>query len=438
MTMVEVRGKDNSHIRYLILFLLFVATTVNYADRSTISIAGPKISSELGLNSIDMGFIFSAFGWAYTIAQLPGGWLLDKFGSKKVYGCSIFFWGCFSLMQGFVHFLPFVVISLFALRFCVGICESPIMPANSRIVVAWFPLSERGVASAIFNLSQYAALVIFSPLLGFITEKVSWHYVFITMGSVAIVLSFFWFRIFNNPKDHPGVSEKEMALLEYGGAMLDVDKTAKTSNGGNSFSYVKQLLSSRMMLGIYLGNYCVNAITWFFLSWFPIYLVQGRGMSILHAGFVSALPAIFGCIGGFSGGYVSDLLLKKGHSLTVSRKVPIIVGMLLCSSMFICNYTDSDIIVVAIMCVAFFGKGFGALGWTLNADTAPKEIIGLSGGVLNFITQIGAIVTPIAIGYILHVTHSFNGALIYVACNCLMTIFSYLFIVGEIKRLKVH
>lgn len=132
----------------------------------------------------------------------------------------------------------------------------------------------------------------------------------------------------------------------------------------------------------------------------------------------------------------SDYLLNRGYSLSVARKTPIIIGMLLCTSMVICNYTTSDV-VVAAMSLAFFGKGIGALGWTVNADTAPKQIVGLSGGVLNLVTQIGAITTPIVIGYILQRTGSFDGALIYVAANGLMVIVSYLFIVGKIQRLEL-
>ncbi|MEN0616925.1 MFS transporter [Klebsiella indica] len=427
-------------VRYLMLLLLFVVSTVNYADRSTISIAGPRIAADLNLNMVQMGYIFSAFGWAYTFSQLPGGWLLDRFGSKVVYGCSILFWGIFSFSQGFVHYFSFAVVLLFSLRFLVGMAEAPVMPANSRIVSAWFPVRERGTASAIFNASQYAALVVFTPLLGWITQEVSWTYVFIVMGSIAIILSFVWMKKMYSPTQYPGLSSEELNYIKEGGALVEMDSPAKqkTPCKTNQLFYIKQLLSNRMLLGIYLGNYCVNAITWFFLSWFPIYLVKGRGMTILHAGFIAALPAICGCIGGVLGGVVSDKLLRRGCSLSVARKTPIIFGMLLCMSMVACNYTNSNVLVVIIMCLSFFGKGFGALGWTINADTAPKEIMGLSGGVLNLITQIGAITTPIVIGYIIQQTGSFGGALVYVVANGAVVILSYVFIVGKIQRMELR
>ena len=160
-------------------------------------------------------------------------------------------------------------------------------------------------------------------------------------------------------------------------------------------------------------------------------------MTILKAGFVASLPAIAGFLGGVVGGTISDRLAKAGFSLSMSRKVPIVCGMLLSMSMIACNYIDADAVVVAVMALAFFGKGVGALGWAVVADTSPKEAGGLSGALFNTFGNIAGITTPIVIGYILQGTGSFAGALVYVGANAAVTIFSYVFIVGEIKRVKL-
>ena len=150
-------------VRFTIVAMLFAVTMVNYADRATIAIAGPVLSKDLGLTAIQMGFIFSAFGWSYVLGQIPGGWLLDRFGSKIVYFGSIFIWSLFIIFQGgvWVVGVATAVYVLFALRFLVGLAEAPSFPANGRIVAAWFPANERGTASAIFNSAQYFATVIF-------------------------------------------------------------------------------------------------------------------------------------------------------------------------------------------------------------------------------------------------------------------------------------
>jgi ACS family glucarate transporter-like MFS transporter len=149
------------------------------------------------------------------------------------------------------------------------------------------------------------------------------------------------------------------------------------------------------------------------------------------------LPALCGSIGGVLGGICSDALLRRGHSLTFARKAPIIAGMLLSVTMIACNYTNVQAVVMFLMSLAFFGKGFGALGWTVIADTSPKELIGLNGGLFNLFGNTAGITTPIIIGFIVQKTGSFNGALVFVAVTALMAIFSYVVIVGEIKRVNL-
>ena len=428
-----------THIRYLILFLLFVVTTVNYADRATLSIAGSAMKTELSLDPVMMGYIFSAFSWAYVLAQLPGGWLLDRFGSKKIYMWSIGLWSVFTFLQAGVTWMSTgaAVMSLFLLRFMVGLAEAPSFPANGRIVAAWFPTKERGTASAIFNSAQYFAAVLFTPLMAWIVHTYSWHHVFTVMGVVGIALALIWGKIIYSPKDHPRINQAELQHIESGGGLVDMDNRKVAAPSTKGKGYIRQLLSNRMLLGVYIGQYCINVITYFFLTWFPVYLVQERGMSILKAGFVASIPAVCGFIGGVVGGLISDRLIKSGMSVTWSRKIPIVGGMLLSMTMILCNYVDAQWMVVGIMALAFFGKGVGALGWAVVADTAPKQIVGLSGGLFNMFGNVAGITTPIVIGYIVKETGSFSGALVFVGVNALITVISYLVIVKEIKRVEL-
>lgn len=438
-----VQGR-HGNVRYMILFMLFAVTTFNYADRAILSIAGTAMKSELGFDAVTMGFIFSAFSWAYVLGQLPGGWLLDRYGSKKIYAISIFIWSLFTLLQGGVHFLGalWAVPVLFMLRFMVGLAEAPSFPANGRIVAAWFPTSERGTASAIFNSAQYFATVLFAPLMAWITHAYGWSETFVVMGVGGLVMSMIWLRVIYSPKDHPRLSSAELAHIRDGGGLVEMDQglsggagaNAPKVNRGAKLAYLKQLLSNRMLAGVYLGQYCINTITYFFLTWFPIYLVQERGMSILKAGFIASLPAVCGFLGGVLGGLISDRLIKRGFSLTWARKIPIVAGLLLSTTMVLCNYVDTQWMVVGIMALAFFGKGVGALGWAVVADTSPKEIIGLTGSLFNMFGNIAGITAPIVIGYIIKETGNFEWALVYVGANALLAVISYLVIVKDIKR----
>jgi ACS family glucarate transporter-like MFS transporter len=438
-----------SHVRIFIVAMLFLVTTVNYADRATLSIAGSALSAELSLSPIAMGYVFSAFGWSYVIAQVPGGWLLDRFGSRWVYACSIIVWSLFTMMQGWIGFFGAgtAVVVLFALRFLVGLAEAPSFPANARIVAAWFPANERGTASAFFNSGQYFATVMFAPLMGWIAHDFGWRYIFYVMGVLGLMMGLVWIRTVYGPNEHPGVNEAEYDYIKKGGALVDVDgpkeaskeagKEARAAVSGPKWSHVRQLLCNRMMLGVYIGQYCINTLTYFFLTWFPVYLVKERGLSILQAGFVATLPALCGFIGGVLGGVISDAILRRTQSLTLARKVPIVGGMLLSMSIVACNYIDGQALVVGFMALAFFGKGIGALGWAVVSDTSPKEAGGVSGGLFNTCGNLSSITTPIVIGYILDATGSFNGALVFVGANALLAAAAYLVIVGKIERVRL-
>jgi ACS family glucarate transporter-like MFS transporter len=428
-----------NHVRYFIVFVLFFVSSVNYADRATLSIVKTGLSKDLGLDPVWMGYLLSAWAWSYVFAQLPAGWLLDRFGSKRVYGGAIFLWSCFVVLMGFTGWLggraAFVV--LFALLFLTGFALAPAFPGNGRFVAAWFPTNERGTASAIFNSSQYFSLVLFAPLMGWIVHRFGWQYVFWTMGGLGMLLTPLWFTMVHSPKEHPRVSEAELQYIEQGGGLVNMDMGGSSVARFNvKWSHVRQLLGSRMLIGVYIGQFCITTLTYFFIQWFPGYL-ESRGMSIVKVGFVAALPALCGCAGGILGGKCSDELLKRGFSLSFARKLPIVLGMLVSCVMIVCNYVHANWVVVAIMCLAFFGKGFGALGWTVVSDTSPKEIVGLSGGLFNTFGNSAAITTAIVIGYLIKGTGGFGAALVFVGAAAVGAIFCYLFVVGEIRRLEL-
>lgn len=428
-----------TRVRWLIITVLFIITTINYADRATFSIAGQSASKELGLDPVAMGYILSAFAWAYVLGQIPGGALLDKFGSKKIYTIALIVWSGFTALQGFAGFFSGLTAAcvLFAMRFAVGLGESPSFPANARIVAAWFPGSERGTASAIFNSAQYFSLVAFAPLMGWLAHSFGWRSVFWVMGVVGILAALVFVKLIHSPLTHPAVNKAEVDYIEAGGGLVRMEEKNAANGAAFNWANVKQVLSSRMLLGVYLGQYCINVLTYFFVTWFPIYLVKERGLSILQAGFTAALPALCGFAGGILGGMISDGLLKKTGNLDIARKTPLLLGMVLATCIIVCNYVEQEWLVIVIMAAAFFGKGVASLGWAVVADTSPKEMAGVTGGIFNTFGNVAGIVTPIVIGYIVKATGSFDGALIFVGAHCVICILAYFLIVGKIQRLEL-
>jgi ACS family glucarate transporter-like MFS transporter len=435
---VKSDGKP-THIRYWILFLLFVVSTISYADRTVLSIAARDVTKALDIDAAQLGYVFSAFAWSYAIAQIPGGFLLDRFGARLVYTMALTLWSLFTLFQGLAGFLVggSAVIFLFVMRFIVGLASAPGVPANARIVANWFPTAERGTASAIFNSTQYFAVFAFNPILAFIVRDLGWPASFYFMGGIGLVAALIFVRFMNGPTRHPMINKAEFDYIEANGALVHIEDKGAPSSAAFTWSNVKQVLANRMFIGIYLGQYCINVLTYFFITWFPVYLMQQRHMDIVHAGIWSGVPALFGFIGGVLGGIISDFLLKRTGSVTFARKTPLLLGMLLATLIVACNYTDSQTMVIVFMSCAFFGKGVAALGWAVISDTSPKQLIGVTGGIFNMAGNIAGIVTPIVFGYIVKETGSYDLGLWFVGAHCILTIMAYFLITQKIERLEL-
>jgi MFS transporter, ACS family, D-galactonate transporter len=205
-----------------------------------------------------------------------------------------------------------------------------------------------------------------------------------------------------------------------------------------SWRNIGRLLRHRQILGASIGQFGGNSTQVFFVTWFPTYLVNVRGMSFINAGMMTMLPYIGASIGVLVAGQFSDRLLERSGSANLARKLPIVGGMLLASTIVLANFVPagSDMVVIAIMSVAFFGQGMTNLGWTVLSDVAPKELIGLSAGIFNFSANLAGIVTPLVIGYAYQSTGSFVGPLIYIGVVALLGAFSYSVILGDIHRIE--
>ncbi|MFA7951720.1 MFS transporter [Klebsiella oxytoca] len=411
--------------RIVILMLLSIGTMINYLDRTILGIVAPKLTSEIHIDPAMMGIVFSAFAWTYALAQIPGGMFLDRFGNKLTYALSIFFWSTFTLLQSFSVGLK----SLLLLRLGLGISEAPCFPVNSRVVSKWFPQHERARATATYTVGEYIGLAAFSPLLFLILEHHGWRTLFFLTGGLGIAFTFVWWKFYHEPHQSKTANKAE---LEY----IGVENTASADeNIPFNWPDAKRLLCCRQIIGASLGQFADNTTLVFFLTWFPTYLANERHLPWLHVGFFASWPFLAAAIGIFFGGWVSDKILKKTCSVNISRKLPIISGLLLSSCIIVANWVESNTAVIIIMSIAFFGQGMVGLGWTLISDIAPKNMGGLTGGIFNFCANMASIITPLIIGVIISMTGNFFYALIYIGLTALIGVIAYIFIIGDIKRI---
>jgi ACS family D-galactonate transporter-like MFS transporter len=414
-----------------ILALVAVATMVNYLDRTVLGIASPYLTKELALSPAQMGIVFSAFSWSYALLQIPGGVALDRFGTRITYTVALTLWSAFTALMGFVGSLPMLIFT----RVGVGVFEAPCFPANSRILATWFPQQERARANSVYSVGQYAGIAFLSVPLFWITQQFGWRGLFFLAGGFGILLGLLFWVKYREPSEDPIVTADELAHIEAGGG-----GEYKGARVAFSWSDIGMLLRHRQIIGASIGQFGGNSTQVFFVTWFPTYLVNVRGMSFINAGLMTMLPYIGASIGVLVAGQVSDRILKKTGSANVARKLPIVGGMLLASTIVIANYVPvgSDALVIAIMSLAFFGQGMTNLGWTVISDVAPKELIGLTAGIFNFSANLAGIVTPLVIGYTYERTGSFVGPLAYIGVVALMGAFSYSVILGDIHRLTVR
>lgn len=416
-----------SHARYVVLALIAVGTMINYLDRSLLAVAAPRMAEDLALGAATMGILFSAFSWSYALAQIPGGMFLDRFGVRLTYALSVGVWSIFTGLQGAATGLT----SLIIYRLGLGAAEAPCFPANSRILVAWFPQGERARAQSVYSVGMYFGIAFLSPVLFWVTGTFGWRALFIIAGVIGVLFAGLWWWVYRDPEHSRMVNQAELDHIAAGGGGL----SSATGNTPFSWKQIGWLLRKRQILGASIGQFATNATLVFFLTWFPTYLVVERDMPWLKVGWMAVLPFIAASVGVVFGGQLSDALVKRSGSATLGRKLPIVAGLLLSSTIISAAFLKSDALVIAVMSVAFFGQGMSNLGWTLISDVAPKSLIGLTAGVFNFCTNLAGIVTPMMIGFIVAATGSFFGGLAMIGIFALIGALSYTFLVGRVERI---
>jgi ACS family D-galactonate transporter-like MFS transporter len=419
-----------SRARYLIMLLLFVTVVINYLDRSNLSVAAPLLAKDLAIEPARMGLILSAFGWTYAALQVPGGWLVDKVPPRILYPAAIALWSLATIGLGFVG----NIVGLIILRLAVGALEAPAYPINNRVVTTWFPERERATAIGFYTSGQFVGLAFLTPVLVALQQSFGWQMVFVVTGGVGILWAAIWYAVYREPKEFAGANAAEIALIQQGGGLVDLDQRNR-SRAAFQPGDLMAVLNNRKLWGIYLGQFCLNSTLWFFLTWFPTYLVKYRGMDFIKAGFLASVPFLAAFLGVLCSGFLSDLLVRRGYSLGVARKLPIISGLLISSSIIGANYVESPTLVIACLAVAFFGNGLASITWSLVSAIAPERLIGLTGGMFNFIGNLASVTVPIVIGLLVQ-GDDFRPAITYIGITAILGAICYGFVVGRVERIQ--
>ena len=419
---------SRSSMRWTIVLMAFLGTTINYIDRANLGVALPALKKEFGLSPETSGLILGAFFWTYAAFQLPSGWFVDKVGPRVAYTVAVVWWSIFTgataVARGFT--------SLFGFRLLLGVGEAPAYPTNAKSVAEWFPKSERAFATSIYDSGARAGTVAALPLCTWIIKDYGWRTSFIVTGIIGLIWSVIWYAIYRHPTKHPRVSDAERAYIAAG-------QQAQPAASGPKVPW-SSLFRYRTIWGMMLGFFCLNFVIYFFVTWFPTYLRDGRGFTAVKTGFYGMIPGLFAMVAGYTGGKTSDFLLRRGFSLTKARKIPIVLGMAIASSIGLAVVVPSAMGAVALLALSYGGLCFAAASiWSLPADVAPTpQHVASIGGIQNFASNTAGILITYLIGKLLAKTGGFVAPLMMAGGFAILGALAYLFIVPEIKPLEVE
>jgi MFS transporter, ACS family, D-galactonate transporter len=427
-------GLTASNRRFLIMALLFVTVVINYLDRSNLSIAAPSITSEFGLHPVQLGVVFSAFGWTYTPLQIPGGWLVDRVHPRVLYPLTILCWSIATLCLG----LSTGLVMLIVLRMTVGVFEVPSFLINNRIATTWFGERERATCIAVYTSAEFVGLAFLTPLLAWLKVTFGWPAVFFFTGVIGLIWSYIFRRSYRDPAEFPGVNQAEIELIRSSGGIPDLSSRITTRHAARTGSVLRDLgvvLGRRKLWGIYFGHFAWGTTSTFFLTWFPTYLVTYRHLDFIKAGFYASLPFFGAFVGVLCSVSLSDWMYRRGYSLSVARKTPIIGGLALSSSIVGANFVEQPALIILFLSLAFFANGLASIHWSLVSATAPERLIGLTSGMFNGVGGLAGITAPIIIGLLLR-GGDFTRPLTFIACVALLGACSYIFVVGKLERVE--
>jgi D-galactonate transporter len=382
--------------RWYILGLICLMYLITYLDRVNISTAAPEISKEFGFDKITMGWIFSAFVWAYAIFQVPGGWLSDRFGARPVLATIVAYWSIMTAATA----MATGAVSFFIIRFLFGAGEAGAFPGATRAMQVWYPKSERGFVQGITHSASRLGAAIAPPIVVLIVTTLGWRSVFYICGAVGFLWSLWWFLSYRNlPEEHGLVNRAELERIRGFGETGEINQ-ASVQREGADVPWGTLLRSPNMwaiMCAYFTYVYCL----YIFLTWLPSYLVDFRHFTLIKVGMFASLPLFAGVIGDTVGGVATDWLLKKTGSFKLARRSVAIVGLLGCAVFMVAAGMTEDAYtaVYSLTAAMFFLECTIGPAWAVPMDCGGKYS-GTVSGMMNMAGNIGGALSPLVFGYL--------------------------------------
>ena len=376
-------------LRWIIVGLIFLATLINYIDRLTISVLGPKITEDLHLTNTEFGTAATFFLLAYTISQALSGKLYDRIGIKKGFTTSIIVWSTAAI----AHVWSIGLGSLSAFRFLLGLGEAGNWPGAAKTVAEWFPARQRAFGMGIFNSGAAIGSIVAPPLIvGLATYFGRWQPVFVVTGLLGFAWLALWLLIYKRPSEHPWLTPAELALINE-------DSAGETSEPRKLGWF--DLLTYRQTWGIIVSRFLVDPVWWLYITWLPLFLYKVHGFDLKQIGLFAWVPYVAADAGSLFGGWLSGFLIARGWSVNNARKAVIGFAGLLMPAGIIAAYTPDAMIALFLIGVVLFGFQV----WinnvqTLPSDFFPQRAVGSVSGLGGMGAGIGSMIFTFSTGWV--------------------------------------
>lgn len=370
------------NVRWVVCALLFFATTINYVDRAVMGLLAPTLRGEIGWSDGTYGWISASFTLAYAIGFLFAGWFIDRIGTRIGYAIFLIAWS----LAAAGHSLAATAIGFAMARFALGLGESGNFPAAVKTVAEWFPKRERAFATGIFNAGSNVGAIVAPLVVPWLTLMWSWRAAFAVTGLIGIVWVFFWLPLYRKPSEHPRLTEAERAHIESD----PPDPPVKVS--------WLELLGYRQTWAFAVGKFLTDAIWWFYLFWFPLFMADTFGFDLKTIGLPLVTVYLVADVGSVGGGWLSSHLLKRGWTSNAARKTAMLVCACLILPVAMAPRSDNAWIAVWLVAIAAAAhQGFSANIFTITSDMFPKPAVasvvgigGFAGAMGGFFMNLGA------------------------------------------------
>jgi MFS family permease len=390
---------------------------ITYIDRVIISQAAPAMQGDLGLSKVQMSWAFFAFTWAYALFEIPGGWMGDRWGARKVLMRIVVWWSFFTASTAWVWNLP----SLIVVRALFGAGEAGCFPNLTKAFTTWLPVRERVRAQGVMWLSARWGGA-FTPLLVvLILNHLSWRRAFELFGVIGVVWAVFFYRWYrDNPRHHPSLNEAEKSLLPPPESVI-------ASHGPVPWG---RFLRSKTVWLLWAQYMCLSYGWYFYITWLPTYLKEARGVTMTQGALLAGIPLFFGGIGSFFCGYLSTYLERRTGKVKAVRRWLAGVGFFGASMCLVLsvNIEDPLLAMIAMGLASFSNDLVMPPAWGACMDVGGKYVGTLSGS-MNMMGNLAGGLGPLAVGYILQATGQNWAVTFYVsAAVYFLGIFCWMFL----------